>query len=251
MTAAYDFISFINEDKTGGIWIGSDAGGINRYDPVLNKITHFGNVGPSMKPLPTLKNDTSSGFEACSVVKALFSTDGQIWISTNSSFFSEVLLYNATIARTRIPFYPIHNMNGANTFYCDNDSVLWIGTDGGLIKKNLKLETEIYFKIDPKKSKSIGNNSINVIRFDKDENNFWVGTMGGLYKFSPQSNHFTKYQVRLKNELGLSDDSVWSMYLDHESNLWVGTLHGLNRLDKKTGDFTQYITDNKTVFDIC
>ncbi len=249
MTEAFDFISFINEDSAGGIWIGSDGGGINRYDPVLNKVAHFGNVSLSMNPLPTLKNDTSSGFVPCSVSKALFSSDGQIWITTYSSLFSDVLLYNVTTARIRIPFYPVHNLNSANTFYCDDDSILWIGTDGGLIKRNLKSETDIHYKIDPKKSTSLGN-SITAIRFDKDENNFWVGTMGGLYKFSPQTSQFKKYHVGLKNESGLSNDSVWSMYQDHQGNLWVGTLNGLNRLNKKTGDFTQYITDNKTVFDI-
>jgi ligand-binding sensor domain-containing protein len=39
-----DHISFIKEDPTGAIWIGSFYGGVNRYDPKNKKVEHFGNV---------------------------------------------------------------------------------------------------------------------------------------------------------------------------------------------------------------
>jgi ligand-binding sensor domain-containing protein len=38
-----DHITFINEDSTGAIWIGTYAG-INRYNPVTKKITHYAHI---------------------------------------------------------------------------------------------------------------------------------------------------------------------------------------------------------------
>src|SRR5260221_6457972 len=36
-----DLVTFITEDRLGSIWIGTMLAGINRYDPILKKTTHF------------------------------------------------------------------------------------------------------------------------------------------------------------------------------------------------------------------
>jgi signal transduction histidine kinase/ligand-binding sensor domain-containing protein len=236
---SFDHITFINEDLTGKIWIGSLASGINRYDPETKKITHFGGVLEKINAFPNMK-DTTSGFTDFSTWQALFSKDGSVWITTLFTFISDGrYLYNANPFKKKVPFYPI-SKPGANTFYDDGDSILWIGTDGGLIKKNLKLQTEKLYVHDPKIPNSLSGNGINVIRVDNDRN-FWLGTSyGGLDKFDPHSNLFKSYRFDGKNENSLANDSIWSMCLDHNNDLWVGTSNGIDKMNKQTGEFTHF-----------
>ena len=70
----------------------------------------------------------------------------------------------------------------------------------------------------------------------------WIGTVsGGLNKFDPATEQFTRYQHRPNDPHSLSDDFVLAIHTDREGVLWVGTNDGgLNRLDRAQGDFTRY-----------
>ena len=187
-----DHITFINEDSLGGIWIGSFRSGINRYDMSSKKITHYGRLSQGVPPLATLATDTSFGYGGSSSWQALFSADGQIWF-TGFRFFTNTLLYHVSLGQKGIPFFPTGKLGGANTFYDDADSLLWIGTDSGLLKKNTVLQTEFVYRHDPKNPYSLGNNAINVMRVDK-EKNIWLGTYGGgLDKYDPGTGRFTHF----------------------------------------------------------
>src|SRR5204863_8717964 len=37
-------INFITEDSSGALWIGMQGAGLNRYDPVSKKSTHYGSI---------------------------------------------------------------------------------------------------------------------------------------------------------------------------------------------------------------
>jgi len=235
----YDHITFINEDLGGGIWIGSLTSGINRYDPVTKKSTHFGAALKNVKAFIPDKIDTASGFIDFSPWQALFTKEGTIWISILLSINnSEKLLYSVNPFEKTIPFYPI-TKPGANTFYYDADSILWIGTDGGLVRKNLKINTEKLYVHDPKNANSLSHTGVTVIRVDKN-GNFWFGTYSGLNKFDPRTNTFTRYLNDPKLKSSLGNDSIWSMCVDHNDNLWVGTSRGIDKLDKQHGLFTHY-----------
>ncbi len=96
-----DHITFINEDIKGGIWIGSYHNGMNRFDPVTKKITHFGDI-LNHEGDAFAKRDTTSGFDDYRTWQSLFTTDGMIWISTFNSNGSK--LYNANLNKKSVPF---------------------------------------------------------------------------------------------------------------------------------------------------
>jgi len=66
----YDHITFINEDSTGAIWIGTEGSGINRYNPVTKKIAHY---------------QSGNGFPDSTCWNSFVSRDGVLWISTEGS----------------------------------------------------------------------------------------------------------------------------------------------------------------------
>jgi signal transduction histidine kinase/ligand-binding sensor domain-containing protein/DNA-binding response OmpR family regulator len=70
----------------------------------------------------------------------------------------------------------------------------------------------------------------------------WFGTNVGLYRYDGYS--LKAYRRDPDDPNSLSDDWVYSVYIDHAGVLWVGTaLGGLNRLDPARETFTHYRPD--------
>ena len=71
----YDHITFIKEDATGAIWIGTSDAGINCYDTQTEKVKHYeSNNVVNMQTFGTFDDNTSWA--------AFTSRDGIFWIST-------------------------------------------------------------------------------------------------------------------------------------------------------------------------
>lgn len=235
----FDYITFINEDVLGGLWVGSFFAGLNRYDPDTKKTTHFGLIRDSTH---FLKNDTSEGFHSLNAWHMLITNDGMIWIST---FIKQ--MYSVSLLNRKIPFFPTLRKGGANSFANIGDSITWIGTDSGLIRKNFKTNAELFYGPDSRNSNYNISGPIDIVRKDK-ENNLWLGTFkNGLVKFNPESGIFTRFSHDSKNDSSLQSDTVISMCIDHNDDIWVGTGNGLDKLDKKSGRFRHFFS-NSVVF---
>ena len=234
-----NYITFIKEDAAGAIWIGCMFEGINRYDPVTRKITHYGNIVQQDK---ILQSDTSSGFNELNgntPFRAITSKDNLFWIGTYDGN-----MYNISLDDVIVPYYNIKT--GANSFFKEGDSILWIATDGGLMKRNRKTGIDKKFISDPKNSRSISGDIADVIRVD-EQGNFWLSTNGGgLSKFNPRTDIFTQYKHDPYNKTSLGGDSIFCMHIDKKQNLWMGiTYKGLDKLDIKRGVFTHYRHNSK------
>ena len=221
---SFDHITFITEDPEGAIWIGTFSNGLNRYDQLTKKVTHFGN-----------NSDKTSEFKDVGPWWTYVSKDGLFWISTQQDD-----LYRVDLFTNIIPFSTVNNA-GINTFYEESPSYQWFGTDSGLVRKNLTNGTLQIFKNDPHNSNSISNNTVISILKDP-QGNFWLGTNGGLNRFNPNTGIFTRYQHDPNNNKTLGSNYISTVYGDQESNLWIGTFDGgLDRMDAKTGVFTHYV----------
>src|SRR5262249_17780366 len=148
---------FIREDSTGAIWIGSHPNGINRYDPVTNKVTHFGFA--FRKDNSLIKADTAEGYKDAIPWQFYVSRDGTAWISSLSG---QAFMVNPE--RTTIPYFPIAQQS-ANSFYLDSAvNALWIATDNGLVRLDQRTGSKKIWKHDSLDSKSIPNDGISAIR---------------------------------------------------------------------------------------
>ena len=124
-----DHITFINEDSTGAIWIGTYAAGINRYDPLTKKITHY---------------QSGNGFPDSTCWNGFISHDGVLWISTEDSR----QLYRVDPFHKSINSIP--TVNQALSFLEDREGYLWVGTLGsGLLKFDQHKNLIQQFNRDP------------------------------------------------------------------------------------------------------
>ena len=69
--------------------------------------------------------------------------------------------------------------------------------------------------------------------------NIWVGTDGGLCRFS--KNNSDNYSIRTYTvKDGLESNNIQSLVTDKEGNIWIGHLKGLNKIDIQSGKISYY-----------
>ena len=220
----YDHITFITEDSTGALWIGTSESGLNHYDPVRKHITHFDR-----------EKDSAGTFTDYSAWWAYTSREGVLWIS---SLFGT--LYRINPVQGIVPFFPLAGR--VSSFYTDKSNSLWIGTDhSGIIQKDRAGNILKMYRHDPADKKGISANNISCITGD-GQGNIWVGTYGnGLNKFIEATGSFIVYNYdTTKTSI---NNVILTLYPDPDSLdiLWIGTFNGLNRVNKRTGKFRQYL----------
>lgn len=221
---ADDHITFITEDVTGCIWIGTFGNGINRYDPVTKKVTHLSNIE---EEIGNTKIDAP--FWACS------SKDGVLWIG----YFEN--LYNVDLLQTNIPY-----VSTGDIVYCiyeDTSGVLWYGGEAGLVRKDPVKKTTEHFMHDPDDPRSLSSTAVASIYEDR-QGVLWVGTSTGLTRFNKKDRSFTRFKSNLQihqNEFYLSIEDVFE---DSRDKFWIATAdEGLKQMDRQTGAVLHYPYD--------
>ena len=122
------------------------------------------------------------------------------------------------------------------------DSLLWIGTDGGGINI-LNTTTDQIEIIRHVRGchQSMPSNSITYLHKDRG-NTMWAGTVrDGIVAIRKSSIH-SYVEVSEGNSYGLSNPSVLSLYQeDNKDYIWIGTDgDGINKLDLNSRRFTHY-----------
>ncbi len=223
---AEDHITFITEDAKGYVWIGTFSGGLNRYNPKTAITKHFGTDEEGA--FKTEYND----FWASMMTK-----DNLLWISVWQPADNNRLLYKISAETNFVYFSSLDKT--AIVFAQTSDSVLWIGTNQGLLRKN-KDESYDTFYINQKKEAI--ENSINYLEKD-DHNNLWVSTSNGLYYFNTKTESFATYKYTVKTEKKLSSDTVILSQLNRDGTIWLGTPKGLNLFNIEIDEVNTYKHD--------
>lgn len=100
------------------------------------------------------------------------------------------------------------------------------------------------FGYDPADPTSISDNDISA--FYEDSAGFhWFGTSsGGLNRYNPATESFTRYQHDVNDSTSIGSDDVQAILEDASGTLWIGTWGGgLNRFDPQTKTFTRFLPD--------
>jgi ligand-binding sensor domain-containing protein len=218
----YDHITFINEDSTGAIWIGTHSAGINRYDPVTKKITHY---------------QSGNGFPDSTCWNGFISHDGVLWISTQNSG----LLYRVDPFHKSI--YSIPTINRALSFLEDRKGYLWVGTGGnGLLKYDQHRNLIKQYKNDPSNPFSLTDNRV-LSLFQNQEEIIWVGTLNGVRILNTVTQQFS----RIPNGLNLkdsADNGFATIFQDEQGLMWFGRDGpGLISYNPKNSSFKYFYSD--------
>ena len=273
-----NWIYSITEDNEGDIWIGT-RNGLNKY---IQKTGHFkqylyqagvpnsisgnyiyglskdtqGNIlantaaalniiNPQTLAITKFVNPLVTGNEISDEGRPILQTrDGNIWMAT-----AEGLWY---FDPTKKQFHLSDKLANRNllsnqnitALMEDSQDNLWLGTQDGLNRMNLKNFAVSHYSLDPKRKGSPNTNFIRSIREDKNRR-LWIGTNGGgLFRLSFNSDFKISEQINFsasdQNTGNLSHNIVLSLLIDQSNLLWIGTLNGIDKIDLKKSKFNLY-----------
>jgi ligand-binding sensor domain-containing protein/serine phosphatase RsbU (regulator of sigma subunit) len=236
-------VNCLAEDKAGNILIGTNDGGLNIYDPLKNKFTHFVH--------DPKKNSLSNNTVRC----ILTDSDGKIWVGTEHGL-NLVDPANGNVTT----YFHTENETGSlpdNQVYSlaqTADGVLWIGTfDKGLCSFNKKSGQFKTFLIPPQFAS--GNTSLDEYKnriyalHATSEGKIYVGTDGGMGIFNNETaqwENFVHFGNAKYENLTLLN-RIWGIAEDKQGILWIASYGGGLIRYKKSGDYDVY-TQNETEF---
>lgn len=209
------------EDATGLIWIATDDGGLNSFNPATGKLTSY-----------TTKN---TNLNTDKVLSVYIDSEQRIWIGTWRGGFS---LFNPHTKSFKAFTEENSELINNNVFDIteDFDGNLWLATQNGLSKFNIKTES---FKTFTSQNSDLIFNQIEVIKTDSFGNLLIGNTMGFLI-LNPKSAEFTNYINNPENKNSISDNYITSILEESKTVIWIATRNGLNRLDRKTNQIIRY-----------
>ena len=252
-----NIIREIHPDHKGHLWIGTEDGGLAKFDLKthdfrMKTLLHNGTkvvniqslcidedhiwVGSYMNGLLKVNLETLQivnqypYLNTNNVVCILKINPGELLLGTFSGLF---YLNEKTKSAYKVPGlenYFIHTM------YKDTEEQIWIGTfSDGLFKLSNNGHQLIAEKT------SFSRFGIGTI-FEDSNKNLYIGTNGtGLYLYDEKKNLTTPVVLSWKGE---DDFSVCNIQEDHFGRLWVSTFDGLYCYDNRQGAVAHLTNDN-------
>lgn len=250
-TLAHDRISSLEKEENGAVWIGTDGGGLNLFDPASGRFDHFfhnpqDDASLSNNYILSLKKDSQ----------------GRLWAGTYRGGINKLDPHTGICSH-----YLQGSLSDGSDVRCileDSKQMMWVGTNQGglywydeerdffnLIEKTGSMDIRdiqedkngglwlatfgsgICYYIPEKDSLRIFNTDntpnlpSNIIfsLLQTSENEIWIGTRyGGLVNLNTKSGKAVVYSEKH----GLSNNTVTSMVLEDNENIWIGTLNGVS-----------------------
>ncbi|MCJ8270153.1 MAG: ATP-binding protein, partial [Psychrosphaera sp.] len=218
-------------DNKGTLWVGTDGGGLNRFDPGGQRFVRYTN-NPA---------DTSS-ISSNSVWAIHQDSVGNLWVGTQGGGVNRFNLSDGRFIRYTNNANNPASLSHADvkTIFEDASGALWIGTQDGLNLYNPQNQQFAVYKNNPVNPTSLSHNIVRTI-FADITGILWVGTGGGgVSKYDPKQVSFRHFKHEPSNEYSLSNSIVKGIHKDSKGRLWVGTGDGLNRYDSQKDQFIRY-----------
>ena len=227
-------------DRMGILWIGTDGGGLNKFNYQTETFKCYRN--DISNPNSLSSNNIRSIYE---------DSNGVLWIGSFAigvdRFFPGTESFIHFPIQTVVSDNPIENCVISIYEPPNSDGkILWMGTyGGGLVKFDIETKSYKHYRHDPANPNSLSHNIVwfvcgNVVG---KESELWVGTYGGgINQFNPETGIFKRYSFDPNNSSSLSNDYVTSIYPSpyDKTKLWISTEDGLNMFDTTTKEFINY-----------
>ncbi|WP_167016767.1 hybrid sensor histidine kinase/response regulator transcription factor [Chitinophaga sp. Cy-1792] len=273
-----NYVTVIIGDNENRLWIGTQQGGLNYFDPLKQSFRRYESGGGNglinnnirditIDSLGRLWIGTQGGISIFSpgeerflnyhsdpeqvqslshnsVYSIFLDHHGTAWIGTYWGGVNSVAVNNTPFHIYRTGSYPQGiNNNVVSAIAEDAVHNLWVGTEGGgLNYLNSATQQATVFRHNAADSNSLGSDLVKMIYKDTD-GNFWVGTHGGgLNVFNPATKNFTRFFYK-DNDPVVRSSEVLSMLESRDGICWIGMQTGLLAF-KRTGRTLSKLPDN-------
>jgi PAS domain S-box-containing protein len=224
------YVTSIARDGRGYLWFGTQANGLDKFDPSTGTFFHY-------------RND-SDGLFVGAITQVIQGSQGDIWFVGDRGLFR----LNPQTGQITRPFATRNGLS-ADSVYEDDTGDLWMLTHSpivGLVKYDRHSERLTKYPLAAGNvgvlASTMNGGSLNGKLLADGQNGFWVPSSQGLYYFDRRAERFTyRSQHDESNRDSLDSDAVMSVYQDRSGVLWVGTENtGLNILNFRQEQFIHY-----------
>ncbi len=218
-------IRYLYESKDGMIWIGTNSGGLDRYDSDTGRFAHYRHDSADPESLP---DDSIYGVSE--------GPAGALWVATQRGLGR---LDHASGRFERFTHDPSNpdslSHNWAFKLHLGRSNTLWVSTvGGGLNRWNPGTETFSRFDLADLTGGPAKRNDVFAI-YEDDEGQVWAGTREGLVRLDPAAN------TAVYLDLGQQDGYlpvITNMAADNLGRLWLTTMvRGVLVVDLATGEW--------------
>jgi signal transduction histidine kinase/ligand-binding sensor domain-containing protein/DNA-binding response OmpR family regulator len=228
-------ITSIKEDNDGTFWIGTE-GGLIKFNPLNGIMKYYFHDN---------LNSTSLNHNQIFVIH--LDMNNNLWIGTNCGLDKFERETESFLRYWKDPiFKPGFYRAGMNEKYCitsiyeDNNGILWIGTNGGLLEFNPQSNKFIHYESNIQNENTLSLGQVTSI-CEENENEIWIGTWVGLNLFDKRTRKFEKFFHNDKIITSLSHSNISAILRERSGTLWITTFGGgINKVNRTTYPFKQY-----------
>ena len=202
-------VASVLEDRSGVVWAGTFEGGLVR-------LSADGHV------LESFRHDAGKpGSLASNEVRAILEDPaGRLWIGTAEGLD---LLDRATGELSHYRYEPSDpdslRASYVMSLYQDASGLLWIGTRGGGVSRWNPRSWEL----GARRPAWLASAPVQAFA-DAPDNEVWVGSLGGLTRFNPDTGDAKSFDVVTGQRNALGRSRVMSLRRDQRGALWIGTM---------------------------
>lgn len=273
----HNFIDDIYKDSQGFLWISTAGGGLSRYDGYefthyntnttrsklrsnfIRKVCedNFGRLwiisegGIDILDLSTQEHviltDHKGAFEilrngnALSIAK---DSKGNIWLYDNGLIHKIEFdtqgeihrIFSLQIPPSHIQFIAMNDI--------DEDGNIWIGWGSSVLK--LYAAEDGTLRSTQAAQGLILEPNLLILSLIIKENEVWIGTNTGLFRYNRNENVLKSYMYNRNNFRSISQDYITDLAVTHDKRLLVSTLRGLNIYNPITDDFERILSNDKS-----
>lgn len=297
LTISHNYITDIFEDRLGNLWFGT-VNGLNRYIKTSNDSTYqfiYYDSDSQARIRSISSNDTSllvaTVFDLKALPYAQINRNNPTFHPIRVVTFSEIsadrqgniwgvnlngaqVVYRNNDIRTKFYTNKVRDEHSlskdfATTVMCDNNSMIWIGTNGGGLNLYNPFRKNFMHYLKTFQDGSLSYNKIRAILED-DSGNLWIGTEGGGLNFlstskKGQFQHGWTYVSNVQ-EGGKYVYCLEQADFGHQKRMFVGVghnsfinevtftesgkpeMHRLEGIDTEGPVFSMYFDNNKVLW---
>ena len=228
-------------DRGGVIWVGTYAGGINKWNSQTALFRHY--LTSEQLPAGANSNTVAALLRDREQSLWLGTTDGGL-LSMTASGWRHYPLLPSDAATARQSTMPMETEAAAvHALLEDQHGRLWAGTFGsGLYRLDAARNQLQHFDSRQDDISSLSSSYVLSV-FEDHQGEIWIGTENGLDQLREASDdnvHFRRFGAQLPVAFQAVDTEVMAISEDYEGQLWVGGMGGLVQIGRDRETMTLY-----------
>lgn len=227
-----NFIREVCEDDFDRLWVVSEAGidvlSLSSFEIV--KLKNGGELFQTLSNNPTIAITKDS--------------KGALWFCSGGTIYKITFDKKGDILRI-YSFQDIkYDIQAAGLNDVDNDGNIWVGFGNNIYKLHTTDSDQLSYTL-PIPELNLDNFFL-IHTFTVKENEIWIGTNNGLFRYNRNENVSKIYQHNTNDKYSLSQDYVTDLAVTSDKQILISTLRGLNIYNPISDNFEHVTQLDKT-----